>query len=291
MYRRSHTYSYILALVVGAFLAVGVSVWATSIGTNISISGNLTTSGTTASSSIAYALGVGTTTPAVIFSVGGAGGNATGHGYFTGGLGVGAISTTAGQILANVSMGVATTSPAQEFSLVGDAYITSGLGVGIATTTGGSLETTGAGLIGGAFSVTGAASFDGNVTLGNAAADTLTITSNSVTYSNAGTSTIPASNANSLSVATSSAGVPLIKYNTSTYRVGVGTTTPGATLSVAGDGTALIMGGATSTLGVHSTGGTAKGGCIELEGADGASTFRLYATSSGLAIFETGTCR
>src|SRR3989338_1919574 len=147
---KNSPYSFILALVLGAFLAVGFSAWATSLGTNVSVTGTLTVSSATASSSITTALGVGTTTPSVMFSVGGAAGNATGHGYFTGGL-----------------------------------------GVGIATTTAGAFQTTGAGLIAGAFNVTGVSQFNGNVIIGDTSADTLTITSNSVTYITAGTSTIP----------------------------------------------------------------------------------------------------
>lgn len=41
-------------------------------------------------------VGIGTTSPSVMFSVGGVAGNATGHGYFTGGLGVGIVNTAAG---------------------------------------------------------------------------------------------------------------------------------------------------------------------------------------------------
>src|SRR3989344_3077791 len=43
-------------------------------------------------------VGIGTTTPSIKFSVGGVAGDTTGHGYFTGGLGVGVATTTSGAI-------------------------------------------------------------------------------------------------------------------------------------------------------------------------------------------------
>ncbi len=102
-----------LATLLGAMLAVGGSVWATTVGTNVTVSGYLTTSGTTASSSVTYALGI------------------------------------------------ATTTPSNTLSVVGDTYITRGLGVGIATTTTGALEMTGSAYLAGALSVTGASAFQG----------------------------------------------------------------------------------------------------------------------------------
>lgn len=45
MFRNNNSYLFIFALVLGASLAVGASVWATSIGTNVSVSGTLTSTG------------------------------------------------------------------------------------------------------------------------------------------------------------------------------------------------------------------------------------------------------
>ncbi len=194
MFRRDNPYFFVLALVLGATGAVAGSVFATTIGNNVSISGNVTTSGTAASSSISYALGVGTTTPAMMFSVGGAGGDATGHGYFTGGVGIGSVSTT----------------------------------------TAGALQISGVAQFGGALHVAGVTSLNGNVTLGDASTDTLTINANSITYGNVGTTTLPSASAVAWAVATSSANIPFMRYDTSSYRIGIGTTTPGATFSVAG---------------------------------------------------------
>jgi hypothetical protein len=95
---RNSTYVFIFALVLGVILAVGASVWATSVGTNVTVTGTLAVQSSTASSSVTQAFGVGTTTPAMQLSVGGAAGTATGHGYFTGGLGIGAATTTAGNL-------------------------------------------------------------------------------------------------------------------------------------------------------------------------------------------------
>lgn len=265
---------FMLALVLGMMLAMGVSVLATSVGNNIQVTGNLTVETSSASSSVTYALGVGTSTPAVIFAVGGASGNTTGHGYFTGGLGVGAITTASGRVVANSDFGVATTTPAQELSVVGDGYITSGLGVGVATTTAGAIQNI------------------GNVLLGDASGDLVMFNSASLIYNNQGTTTLPLANANAWSYATSTANVPLVKLDTSNTRVGVSTTTPGATLAVGGDGTALIMGNATSVLSIQTTSAGTRGGCIEVEATSGDGTrFSLMATSAGIAYWTTGGCR
>src|SRR3989338_8627073 len=101
---QSSSFLFVFALVLGVVLAVGGSVWATSVGNNVSVSGTLTSGGaftvttTSASSSVTYALGVGTTTPAMMLAVGGAAGNTSGHVYLTGGLGVGIATTSSGGI-------------------------------------------------------------------------------------------------------------------------------------------------------------------------------------------------
>lgn len=265
---------FITALILGAFLAMGVSVWATSVGNSVSVTGNLTVESSSASSSVTYALGVGTSTPSVIFAVGGSAGNTAGHGYFTGGLGVGAITTSAGRIVANTDFGVATTTPAQVLSVVGNGYLTSGLGVGIATTSAGTIENT------------------GNVLQGDASTDLVMFNAATLIFNNQGTSTIPLSNANAWSFATSTANIPLLKLDTSNTRVGISTTTPGATLAVGGDGTALVMGNATSVISVQSTSGGTRGGCIEVESTTGDGTrFSLMATGAGIAYWTTGGCR
>ena len=87
-----------------------------------------------------------------------------------------------------------------------------------------------------------------------------------------------------------------MRFNTTNTRIGISSSTPGATLAVGGDGTAIIMGGATSSLSIQSTntaGATAAGGCIELESAaGGGAVFRLYATAAGVpAVWESGSCR
>lgn len=296
MSRRNNPYLFFVALVLGVVLAVGGSVWATSVGTSVSVTGNLTVSSTSASSTVTYALGVGTSTPAMMFSVGGAGGTNTGHGYFTGGLGVGRATTTAGGLettgaallggvlnvggavalnstgVVTTSWGVATTSPATTLSVVGSTYTTLGLGVGRATTTAGAIENS------------------GNALFGDAAGDRVMFNAANLIHNNAGTTTLPAG-ANAWSYATSSAGA-FVRLDTTNTRVGIASSTPGAALAVAGDGTAIIMSGeGTSTISVQS-GGTTKGGCLELESAAGdGSVFRLYATTTGLVVFESGSCR
>lgn len=186
-------------------LAVGASVWATTIGTNITVTGNLTTSGTTASSSVSYALGVGTTTPGTALAI-------VGSTYTTLGLGAGISTTTTGALEITGSAYFA-----GDLSVADDVTITSGLGVGIATSTTGNFEITGSALF------------------GNAAADLVMLNASTIVYNNVGTTTIPATNAASWAIATTSANIPFLRYDTSNYRVGIGTSTPGATFSVAGD--------------------------------------------------------
>ena len=83
----------------------------------------------------------------------------------------------------------------------------------------------------------GAVTTYGSDTLGAAAGTgTLTINDGTIAYGNVATSTIVAANLNAWTIATSSAVIPFLKFNTSNYRIGIGTSTPGATFSVAGDG-------------------------------------------------------
>lgn len=275
-------------------LAVGGSVWATSVGTNVSVTGNITASSATASSSVTYALGVGTSTPAMKFSVGGAGGTNTGHGYFTGGLGVGNVSTTtAGGIetsgaallggvlnvtgattlnttaVITTSLGIATTSPSTTLGIIGSTYTTLGLGAGRATTTAGAIENS------------------GNTLLGDAAGDLVMLNAATVIRNNVGTTTLPAG-ANAFAYATSSAGA-LVRIDTTNTRVGIASSSPGAALVVAGGGSQIIYGEATSTLAIQSR--SARGGCIELMTTDGASVVSIMATSSGSVVyFNAGGC-
>jgi hypothetical protein len=195
-----------------------------------------------------------------MFSVGGAGANTTGHGYFTGGLGVGAFTTTTGQIIANVSLGVATTTPAQELSVVGDVYLTSGLGVGISTTTAGAIENI------------------GNVLFGDASTDLVMLNSASLIFNNIGTTTIPSSSVRSWGYATSTANIPLLRFDTSNTRIGISTTTPTATLSVGGAGNVYALGG----LGIGIA--TTSAGVIENSGnvlfGDAAADLAMFNSAS-----------
>lgn len=83
-------------------------------------------------------------------------------------------------------------------------------------------------------------------------------------------------NVNGMATTTASNGQLATQGN-----IGTGTTTPHAELTASGS--------ATTTLYLHST-NTAAGGCLQLEGPSG-TVFRMYATSSGVAFFETGTCK
>ena len=67
--------------------------------------------------------------------------------------------------------------------------------------------------------------------------------------------------------------------------VGIGTSTPasGAEVAVQSDQ-------GTSTLYLVSQ-DTLKGGCIQIEGAKGTTTFHTYATSTGPLYLQAGTCK
>ena len=218
--KSKETFYFMLAMVLGALLTVSASVWATSLGTNISSSGSL---------SAATTLSV------------------TGKSTLSGGILVNnATSTITWLNMINAT----STNATSTFLGVSTHASTSALRVSNATT------------------------FDG-----------------SLTYTNVGTTTI-ATNANAWSYATSSASIPLVKFDASNTRIGIGTTTPGATFAVGGDGTALIMGGgATSTLAIQSNG--AGGGCIELEAADGNGRVAIYASIAATTtlMVQSGGCR
>lgn len=253
--KKNSPYSFIAALVLGATLTISASVWATTIGNDVDVSGALTTTGSLTSN-----------------------GNST---------------------LGNASGDTLTVNATSTFA----AGVTINAG-GLSVTAGG-LTVANAATISGAFNVGGATTLDGNVTLGNAAADVTTFTSGDLRYSNAGTTTIPASSAVAWAYATSSsAGRAFVRFDTANTFVGIGTSTPAAALDVGGDGSLAVTsatGTATATITIKSR-GTTRGGCIELESVDGVSVFRLYATATALAansggveyapaVFEIGRCR
>ncbi|MEK7082206.1 MAG: NYN domain-containing protein, partial [Patescibacteria group bacterium] len=129
------------------------------------------------------------------------------------------ISTASTTPLGAGAVGIGTTSPlAALFNVAGDGYFTGGLGLGRATTTDGNFEITGSALF------------------GDAQADIVGFNSGLLTFSNSATTTIPLSAINSFSIATSSSAVPLFSFDTSNYRVGLGTTSPAFTFSAAGSG-------------------------------------------------------
>jgi len=317
--KAKNPFIFFFALILGVSLAVVLSAAsATTVGTNITVTGYLSTSGTTASSSISYALGVGTTTPGTTFSVGGSG-------YFTSGLGAGIATTTAGAIenignalfgdaagdlvmfnaatlvhnnagtttipasnasawnfatssasisllrldTSNTRVGISTTSPGATLGVAGTIYssgsitTTGGLGSGIATTTAGAFEIT------------------GNALFGDAAGDLVMFNSASLVHNNKGTTTILASSADSWNFATSSANIPLLKLDTSNTRVGISTTSPGATLAVAG--TVYSSGSITTTGGLGSGISTTTAGAFEITGN------ALFGDAQGdLTMFNSG---
>lgn len=240
----------VLAVTLGAFLALGVSVWATSIGSNITSSGSISANGTfsaTGLSTLSGGILVNNSTSTVTWltTINATSTNATSTNLYVSGLFNADGSSNTFTALMSTSTQATSTY----------------LGVTTHASTS-------------ALRVSNGVTFDGL----------------SFTYTNISTTTI-ATNANAHAYATSSASIPLVKYDASNTRIGISTTTPGATLAVGGDGFAIIAGTGTSTLSVQST-QASRGGCIELRTTDGNNVVSLIATSSGNTVYWTaGGCR
>ena len=110
----------------------------------------------------------------------------------------------------------------------------------------------------------------------------LTINGGTVTYGQSSTSTIPSNALNAFSFATTTTGIPFLSFDTSNYRIGIGTTSPSQLLSVSGNGYftgGLGVGRSTTTAGVLDVAGSATstfvgnfginmlGGCYAINGA------------------------
>ncbi len=139
-------------------------------------------------------------------------------------------STARLTLLSSGLVGVATSSPSTNFSVLGNIYATGGLGVGRSTTTAGVLDVAGSAtstfvgnfginMTGGCYALNGSCVGGGGGVSGSGA-------TNKVTYWD--TSSTISSNA-------------LFSWDNSNVRFGVGTTSPGARLSVAGGGSASGM--------------------------------------------------
>ncbi len=315
---------FIAAILLGMVLAVGGSVWATTIGSTVSSSGSV--AGTLFSASSASATSTfsglvefdGTTvmlgdaqTDRVNY--------VTGELYYVNA----ATSTINASAAVNVWSIATSTSVIPMFTID-----SSNTRAGIATTA--PVAT---------FAVGAAGSFyaAGNVTFGDAAGDTVTFNGDSMSYTLAATSTITGDVFSRWSIATSTTETPLLSVGSSggqarvgvatatpwallsvnsltgtdafavgsssasttlvvskAMRVGIGTSTPGTVFSVDGTGDVLVIGTATSAVRIHSsksaTGASGRGGCLELEDVSG-NVFRLVAsTSRGPAVFQDGGC-
>ncbi len=272
--KKNSPYSFILALILGAFLAIGGSVLATSIGSNVDVSGTLTSSGAATLSSTVTVSGAGTfngnvtlgdaatdtftvTGNSITYSNAGTttipSASAVAWAYATSSASVPFVRYNT----STFRIGIGTTTPGATFAVggAGNIYALGGIGIGLATTTAGAIENS------------------GNVLFGDASTDLAMFNSASLIYNNQGTTTIPAANAASWAYATSSANIPFVRYDTSNYRIGIGTTTPGATFAVGGAGNIYALGGigaglATTTAGALETSGAGLiGGAFNVTGA------------------------
>ena len=269
---------FVFALTLGLFLAIGVSVWATSVGTNVSVSGTLTSTGNATLS--------GNLTVSGNSTLGDAG---TDVNLFTGTL---QASTTALFTTGLTTYGNST---------FGDAATDVNLFTGTLQASTTALFTTG-------FTTYGNWVID-NTT--SKATTTVTFNQGGINF-DSGTWVLDP-DADRVGVATTAPFGKFSVENTGTENslivndqaadaspfvvgpggnVGVATSTPGQELAVAGDG--LFHAAAGTTTLVLSSDVASTGGCIQLRGANG-TMFRIYAgattTNYGFLVVEAGACQ
>ncbi|KKU04102.1 MAG: hypothetical protein UX07_C0046G0003 [Parcubacteria group bacterium GW2011_GWA2_45_30] len=125
-------------------------------------------------------------------------------------------------------VGIGSTSPAQELSVAGDLYITGGLGIGKATTVAGVIETTGVINVQG----TGSSTFANGIKLTNGC---FLMPNNSCAGSGSGGSVAGSDGQVQYNDGGAFGGASNLIYNDTSSRVGIGTSSPGMLLSVAGN--------------------------------------------------------
>ncbi|OHA27339.1 MAG: hypothetical protein A3C06_00620 [Candidatus Taylorbacteria bacterium RIFCSPHIGHO2_02_FULL_46_13] len=154
----------------------------------------------------------------------------------------------------------------------------------------------------GTLQVTGAVTTYGATTLGDAAGDTITLTGNTSALG-----TLNVTGLTTLAIASSTGSVSL-NGTTANFMVNGMATTTASSGNIFSQGTlglgtttssgkeVTVSSSATTTLYLDSTstGTSGNGGCIQLMTSNRNDTagkmYRLYATTTGFAIFEAGTC-
>ncbi|KKW18515.1 MAG: hypothetical protein UY61_C0081G0001, partial [Candidatus Adlerbacteria bacterium GW2011_GWC1_50_9] len=140
-------------------------------------------------------------------------------------------TSTAFIIDANGKVGIGTSSPSQQLSVTGNTYLTGGLGVGRATTTSGVIETTGVINVQGA----GTSSFTNGIALANGC---FLMPTGVCAGGIGGGSPVNSGTANRLAYYSSASTIDSANFlgvDATNLRLGIGTTTPATTLSVAGN--------------------------------------------------------
>ena len=150
----------------------------------------------------------------------------------------------------------------------------------------------------GTLTVDGVSTFNGNSTFGDAATDvnlftgtlqasTTAMFTGAITGFNGAVTFNELSGDNDFRVE-SDGQANMLFVDAGADRVGVATSTPGDTFSVTGDG--MFGSAATTTVNIHSS-AASTGGCIQLEGANGTTLYRLYVNTGGTLVTEAGSCQ
>jgi len=299
-FHRQNPWFIIAGLVMGAMLAVGGSVLATTVGNSISVTGTLTVDG---ASTLTGNTGVGTTTAGTIFSVQGVGNfvSAATSTLYTPFLTSNLTATSSVLLATNTGLvGVGTTSPGSLFSVQGVGNWAGGGSTVYSTYTFPSFTATsttanngvGTSTPGTRWSVQGVANYVDASTGTSTIYSTLRLPSFSAT-STIATTTI---STGGFQVGQAGALAAFTVGSSATTSVGVGTSTvPSHQFAVAGN--ALIGGTVgTTTLSISSSEGI--GSCIQMRAASSSDLYRIYlgktidgtGSTTGLTI-EQGSCR
>lgn len=286
---KSKSYYYFISALT-AFMVAVIGVYATTIGTNVSVTGTLSSDGAATMSSTLSVTGNSTLTSVDVggaYSAGGSGATFTtaGKGQFNGDLEINGFATT--------------TATTGHFDTEGGITASSTLAVDGNANFGGGY--TAGGGSGATLTTAGKGQFNGDLEI-NGFATTTATTGNLVTQGTLGVATTSSWAKLSAEMDTSNPSFVVSNQGSTTPalivggvnqdgRVGIASTTPSKALGVAGD--AMFISAATTTITISSTGGAGSGSCLQMENGNSANTmYRVYVDGAGTGLkVEAGTCQ